>query len=176
MPETRSSERFSDLEQRLDLQQGTIDSIHSRLEQHSLDITELKTTNARLEGYLKDISAKLSDAGKRPASTNGEGASRAVTPPRVPPFGTFSEILTPPPPPYVVPTRQTRIEFPKFDGEDFRGWAYRCRQFFEVDGTPQDQRIRLLSIHLEGHALRWHQTFMKHRSYSELGGMSISVA
>lgn len=43
--------------------------------------------------------------------------------------------------------------------------AYRCRQFFEVDGTRHNQRIRQLSIHLEGNALRWHQTFMCHCSF-----------
>lgn len=90
---------------------------------------------------------------------------------RIPPFGSFHELQQPsvtPPATYFLPTKQSRVEFLRFDGDDFRGWAYRCRQFFEVDGTPPEHRIHLLSIHLEGHALRWHRTFMRLRPFSEV--------
>ncbi|XP_028803393.1 uncharacterized protein LOC114758510 [Neltuma alba] len=160
-PETRS-ERFSELEHRLDLQQASIDSINARLD-------DLQSTNTRFDDYLKDIAAKVSslltDTGKRTAV--GEGGSSSLSPPRIPTFGSFHELHNPHSA-YSVPTKQSRVDFPKFDGSDFRGWAYRCRQFFEVDGTPPEHRIRLLSIHLEGHALRWHQTFMRHRSFSDI--------
>lgn len=64
--------------------------------------------------------------------------------------------------------KQTRVEFPRFDGSDFRGWSYRCRQFFVVDATPPEQRIRLISIHLEGKALKWHLNMMKSRRDEDL--------
>lgn len=32
---------------------------------------------------------------------------------------------------------------------------------FEVDGTPLDQHIHLISINFEGYALHWHQTFTR---------------
>nr|CAD1821649.1 unnamed protein product [Ananas comosus var. bracteatus] len=59
--------------------------------------------------------------------------------------------------------RFTKIEFPRFDGEDLKGWMYRCEQFFEIDGTAEDAKVKLAAIHLEGRALQWHQIFMKSR-------------
>lgn len=105
--------------------------------------------------------------GKQPLTGTGgnggngglDGGSSSAS--RIPAFGSFRELHNTAST-YSIQTKQSRVEFPRFDGSDFRGWAYRCRQFFEVDGTPPEHRIRLLSIHLEGHALRWHQTFMRH--------------
>ncbi|KAG8377539.1 hypothetical protein BUALT_Bualt08G0043700 [Buddleja alternifolia] len=41
---------------------------------------------------------------------------------------------------YPNPTRYSQVEFPKFKGEDLRGWVYRCEQFFEVDETPPESK------------------------------------
>ncbi|KAL0349139.1 UNVERIFIED_CONTAM: hypothetical protein Sangu_1141700 [Sesamum angustifolium] len=55
-----------------------------------------------------------------------------------------------------------RIEFPRFSGEDFSGWIYKCDQFFQVyKNTPDELKVRLASIHMEGDALRWHKKYMK---------------
>lgn len=37
---------------------------------------------------------------------------------------------------YQASTRLSRVEFPKFSEEDFKGWLYKCEQFFKIDGTP----------------------------------------
>ncbi|KAG8384927.1 hypothetical protein BUALT_Bualt04G0169000 [Buddleja alternifolia] len=55
------------------------------------------------------------------------------------------------------------IEFPKFNGEDLRGRIYRCEQFFEVDDTLPQSKVRIAVVHLEGKALHWHKIFMKKR-------------
>lgn len=57
--------------------------------------------------------------------------------------------------------RMTKVEFPKFDGTELRSWLYRCNQFFQIDEIPDDQKVRLAAIHLEGKALLWHQTYMQ---------------
>lgn len=44
----------------------------------------------------------------------------------------------------------SKVEFPKFDGKKVKDWLYKCNQFFLLDETPQDLRVRLASIHLEG--------------------------
>ncbi|XP_070017004.1 uncharacterized protein [Nicotiana sylvestris] len=62
-----------------------------------------------------------------------------------------------------VNTRYSRVEFSRFGGDDLRGWVYRCEQFFDVDGTPEDMKVKLASIHMEGRALQWHQTLLKSR-------------
>nr|CAD1839913.1 unnamed protein product [Ananas comosus var. bracteatus] len=46
---------------------------------------------------------------------------------------------------------------------DLKGWMYRCEQFFEIDGTEEDAKVKLATIHLEGRALQWHQVYMKSR-------------
>ncbi|GKC92896.1 reverse transcriptase [Tanacetum coccineum] len=57
--------------------------------------------------------------------------------------------------------RLTKIEFPKFDGEDVLSWLYRVNNFFDMDHIVEDeQKIRLVSMHMFGKALNWHQHFM----------------
>ncbi|PIN09089.1 hypothetical protein CDL12_18329 [Handroanthus impetiginosus] len=62
-----------------------------------------------------------------------------------------------------VVTQFSRIEFPRFFGEDLKGWTFRCEQFFDMAKTPLHLRVKLASIHLEGEALQWHQVFLKSR-------------
>ncbi|KAL0462682.1 UNVERIFIED_CONTAM: hypothetical protein Slati_0155800 [Sesamum latifolium] len=42
---------------------------------------------------------------------------------------------------YHIPTKCSQVEFPRFNGEDLRGWIYRCEQFFDVDETPFDAKV-----------------------------------
>ncbi|GKA05058.1 reverse transcriptase, partial [Tanacetum coccineum] len=55
-------------------------------------------------------------------------------------------------------TRMTKLEFLMFYGEDVKGWIFRCQLFFKVD---DDQKVRLVSIHLFDKALAWHRQFVK---------------
>ena len=57
----------------------------------------------------------------------------------------------------------SKIDFPKFGGEDVQGWAYKCEQFFEVDSTSDNMKVKIAAIHLNGKALLWHQCFVKNR-------------
>ncbi|GJR90562.1 reverse transcriptase [Tanacetum coccineum] len=36
--------------------------------------------------------------------------------------------------------RMSKIEFPKFHGEDVKGWVYRCKQFFKIDGIEEERK------------------------------------
>ncbi|KAG8376563.1 hypothetical protein BUALT_Bualt09G0076400 [Buddleja alternifolia] len=64
---------------------------------------------------------------------------------------------------YHLPTKRSKVEFPSFNGEDLCGWLFRAKQFFEVDETPTETRVRLAAVYLEGKALQWHQNFMRTR-------------
>ncbi|XP_071689028.1 uncharacterized protein [Rutidosis leptorrhynchoides] len=57
--------------------------------------------------------------------------------------------------------RFTKVEFPRFDGSDVKDWLYRCKQFFEIDNLDDEEKIRIVSIHLYKKALTCHQQFMK---------------
>lgn len=63
--------------------------------------------------------------------------------------------------------RVGKIEFPKFRGDDFEDWLFRCEQFFQMDGTPEEAKLKIVVIHLEGRALHWHQSFMGNRDPSQ---------
>ncbi|KAG8372925.1 hypothetical protein BUALT_Bualt12G0117700 [Buddleja alternifolia] len=71
-------------------------------------------------------------------------------------------------PGYQIPSKVSRVDFPHFNGEDLRGWLYKCEQCFEVDDTPSNAKVKLVVVHLEGKALQWHQMFMKSRLTREV--------
>ncbi|KAG8386990.1 hypothetical protein BUALT_Bualt03G0206000 [Buddleja alternifolia] len=64
------------------------------------------------------------------------------------------------------------------DSNGVRGGSYgtgggtkfllRCEQFFEVDETPPQAKVKLASVHLEGKALQWHQMYIKRRLTREI--------
>ncbi|EEF32608.1 hypothetical protein RCOM_0251410 [Ricinus communis] len=68
---------------------------------------------------------------------------------------------------YHLASRFTKVEFPRFGGEDVEGWLFKYDRFFQIDQTPSNSQVKLALIHLEGRALQWHQTFIKNRG--ELG-------
>lgn len=57
--------------------------------------------------------------------------------------------------------RLTRLDFPKFSGEDVRGQLYRCQQFFSIDNVVDDQKVKLVSMHVYDKAMVWHKKFIK---------------
>nr|GEW54224.1 hypothetical protein [Tanacetum cinerariifolium] len=58
-------------------------------------------------------------------------------------------------------SRMGKLEFPKFYGEDVKGWLFRVKQFFAVDNDPEGDKIKIVSIHLYDKALAWHLQFVK---------------
>ncbi|KAL0326170.1 UNVERIFIED_CONTAM: hypothetical protein Sradi_5186300 [Sesamum radiatum] len=54
---------------------------------------------------------------------------------------------------YHIPTKCSQVEFLRFNGEDLRGWIYICEQFFDVDDTWFDAKVKLAVVHMEGNAL-----------------------
>lgn len=66
-----------------------------------------------------------------------------------------------------------RMDFPKFHGEDVVGWLDRCEHFFKVDNVPEEQKIDIVTIHVDGDALLWHQTYVKMK---ELQGNTLTWA
>ncbi|TYJ49733.1 hypothetical protein E1A91_A01G155300v1 [Gossypium mustelinum] len=54
-----------------------------------------------------------------------------------------------------------RLECPSFDGSDFRGWLTKLEQYFEAEGTPEEEKVRVVMLHLEGRALDWHHFYSR---------------
>nr|GFA13690.1 hypothetical protein [Tanacetum cinerariifolium] len=57
--------------------------------------------------------------------------------------------------------RMSKIEFPKFHGEDVKRWVYRCKQFFKIDGIEEERKVELASVHMYDQALVLHQQYVK---------------
>lgn len=50
-----------------------------------------------------------------------------------------------------------------FDGSEHREWIYRCEQFFSIDNTPPELKVRLASLHMTGKSLQWHHSYFANR-------------
>ncbi|XP_049414740.1 uncharacterized protein LOC125877508 [Solanum stenotomum] len=61
-------------------------------------------------------------------------------------------------------TQCSRLDFPRFSGQDLKTWLYKVDQFFSMDEIPYSQRVKVTSIHLDGEAIGWHRSYMKVRN------------
>ena len=61
----------------------------------------------------------------------------------------------------------TKLEFPRYSGDDLIEWFNCVNQFFEFQGISNEQKVSLASFHLKGEANQWWQ--LLRRSYKEEG-------
>jgi len=51
-----------------------------------------------------------------------------------------------------------KVDFPRFaGGDDVMQWIYRADRFFKIYDMPEDQKLDLVAVNLEGKALAWFQ-------------------
>ncbi|CAL9232033.1 unnamed protein product, partial [Arabidopsis halleri] len=62
---------------------------------------------------------------------------------------------------YAGLTRLGKIDFPKFDGKRVKEWLFKAEEFFGVDFTPAELKVKMAAIHFEGCAATWHQSFIQ---------------
>lgn len=69
--------------------------------------------------------------------------------------------FTTPTPPATQPSYPSRppvkLDVPRFGGHDPLGWIFKISQFFEYQGTLEEERITVVSFYLDGPALSWFQ-------------------
>ncbi|KAG8480509.1 hypothetical protein CXB51_024639 [Gossypium anomalum] len=53
-----------------------------------------------------------------------------------------------------------RVDCPHFDGGNFRGWWSKLEQYFKAEGIGEQDRVRVVMLHLDGKALDWHHFFV----------------
>lgn len=44
--------------------------------------------------------------------------------------------------------RISKLDFPKFNGDDVIGWLYRCNHYFKVDAVPDQVKVDLARIQI----------------------------
>ncbi|GKB18457.1 hypothetical protein Tco_0852380 [Tanacetum coccineum] len=59
----------------------------------------------------------------------------------------------------------SKIEFPKFNGDDVKGRIFRCKHFFRINNVQEEIKTELATMHMYDRALVWHQQFV--RRYGE---------
>ena len=52
--------------------------------------------------------------------------------------------------------KHSRLECPKFEGDDFDGWLMKLAQYFKVEKIPNENKVRTVLMQLEGRTLHWH--------------------
>jgi len=55
----------------------------------------------------------------------------------------------------------TKIEFPRFNGDDPSGWIHKAEQYFNMHNTFDVTKVPLASFHLEREALQWFCWYIK---------------
>nr|GEX60804.1 reverse transcriptase [Tanacetum cinerariifolium] len=58
-------------------------------------------------------------------------------------------------------SRLGKLEFLKIHGDDVQGWMFRVKQFFAIDNVHEEDKVKIVSIHLYDKALAWHLQFPK---------------
>lgn len=103
-----------------------------------------RTTTDRLEEAIAALSERHSDLANK-VEAMCECLSHLTTP---------SSPVTQP----SYPSRPSvKLDVPRFDGYDPLGWIFKISQFFEYQGTPEEERIMVASFYLDGPALSWFQ-------------------
>lgn len=59
---------------------------------------------------------------------------------------------------YAGMSRLGRVDFPRFDDDCVKDWLFKVEEFFAIDNTPHELRVRLASIHYDKLAAAWHQS------------------
>ncbi|OMO54090.1 hypothetical protein CCACVL1_28069 [Corchorus capsularis] len=59
-----------------------------------------------------------------------------------------------------------RLECPKFNGDDFKGWYLKLKQYFEVENVPEDSKVFVAMMSMEGDALNWHIFYTRNQGGS----------
>ncbi|KAL4318963.1 hypothetical protein GQ457_18G015170 [Hibiscus cannabinus] len=132
---TTNKERIENLETALGTVQDQLSkletSISAKLQQ--MEISLSKTTDALLSKQEPISSHANSSIGRsQHAKEESRGSGRSFS---------FSH--------------PTKLEFPRYAGDDPTEWFTRIDQFFEFHGTMDFEKVHLASFHLEGEANQW---------------------
>ena len=55
-------------------------------------------------------------------------------------------------------TRLAKVDFSRFNGDNVKEWMFKVEEFFGIDNTPVELKVRLAAIHFDQTAAAWHQS------------------
>lgn len=53
-----------------------------------------------------------------------------------------------------------KLELPRFDGIDPKGWMIKADQYFEFINMEESRKVKLAGLHFEGRAVVWFRFYM----------------
>lgn len=62
-------------------------------------------------------------------------------------------------------SRSIRVDFPRFNGDDPRGWLRRCQRYFMFNPMTDLEKVMLASMHLDGKAEYWYMDYVEWREF-----------
>lgn len=65
-----------------------------------------------------------------------------------------------------------KLDFPRFDGNEPHDWIFKAEQFFEYYLTPDDQRMTIASVNMEGMVVPWFQMMRKKNEIPNLAAFT----
>lgn len=60
---------------------------------------------------------------------------------------------------YHAPTRFTKMDLPWFTRDDVAGWVSKCESYFELDKTPEENKVTMASLVLDESSYQWFDGF-----------------
>ncbi|XP_056860229.1 uncharacterized protein LOC130508648 [Raphanus sativus] len=139
-----------------------LDEIRSSQSQQSEEIRK------ELGGETAELKAMISQILKATSIDQTQSSTPKPTDPTSSDHSTIKTAAPPaaethPPLPHVLSSRLTKVGFTMFDGTELKEWIYRCEQFFSIDNTSPELKVRLAALHLTGKALQWHHGYITNR-------------
>ncbi|KAL0290655.1 UNVERIFIED_CONTAM: hypothetical protein Scaly_2662700 [Sesamum calycinum] len=68
-----------------------------------------------------------------------------------------------------------KMEFPYFDGENSRGWVRRCVRYFQLIPIPDDQKVPMASVYMQGKVELWYQGYIERKEFQPWDELVFSV-
>ncbi|XP_048596340.1 uncharacterized protein LOC106362703 [Brassica napus] len=169
--DTRSTTALSDMSKQIDeLRSSQVQQTEEIRKELGGEINALKGI---IEKFFADAQHVTQRAGKQTEASSEitDGTPQTKDPPdRLNPANSSAKTIPTnidnnnnTPVHHSLSARLTKIGFPMFDGSELKEWIYRCEQFFSIDSTPPELKVRLASLHMTSKALQWHHSYIANR-------------
>lgn len=54
-----------------------------------------------------------------------------------------------------------KVDVPRFSDTDAKDWVFKIKEFFDIYGIPTEQRIKIVSFHMDGLVYAWYKWIVK---------------
>ncbi|KAL5162087.1 hypothetical protein HKD37_07G019259 [Glycine soja] len=123
-----------------------------------VDHATRRTTTDRLKEAISSLSDKHSDLASKVEAMCDRLSQLATLPPSLPP-------------PSAPSWPPVKLDVPRFDGHDPLGWIFKISQFFNYQGTLEEEHITIASFYLNGLALSWFQWMFRNDFITSWSGL-----